>query len=169
MDKEEFLKFNIEEQVQYINSRTITGLTVVQVAQEINMSESVIRRKLKKNNYVFNRVDKVYLSNVVIGNNEAILNENNIVLPMKKPKNIKPEVLKEIIKSNSNEIPQEEPKNNNNIIPKEEKKVLFSDKEVKELKELLAVKEQLLHIIITPRKNNGISIMEIDRSNRKNN
>jgi len=60
MDKEEFIKLGIEEQVKFINDKTITGLTVSKVARESNISESVIRRIMKKNNYKFSRVNKIY-------------------------------------------------------------------------------------------------------------
>ena len=133
MDKEEFLKLNIEEQVQFINDKTITGLTVSKVAQELNISESVIRRIMKKNNYKFNRINKIYSLD---GITEAIL--------------------------------KEELKVNREVIKVEEKKgYIFSDKEIQQIKELLRVKEELLHLIGIIPNNNIISILDMDRSNRK--
>lgn len=104
------------------------------MAQEINISESVIRRICKKNNYVFNRADKVYL-----------LAENNTGTPQETPK------------ENKAAAPQEQSNNN-----------YFTREEIKGIKELLAVKEELLSI--TPGNKNTISVIDIlniDRSNRK--
>ena len=150
MTKEEFTKLDILEQTKYINSRTITGLTVVEVAQGINISESALRRIFKKNNYVFDRVEKVYL---LAGNNTAIPQETTT--------------------SNNKGIPKEEPKGNNKGIIKEVKSNnnYFTKEEIKGIKELLAVKEELLNNIgITPGNKTGITIIDIsniDRANRK--
>ena len=133
MDKEEFIKLNIEKQVQLINDKTVTGLTVSKVAQELNISESVIRRIMKKNKYKFDRVNKIYS-----------LDEINGVKPKKELK-INSEVIK----------------------VKEEKGYIFSDNEIKQIKELLNAKEELLHLIEITAINDDISILDMDRSNRK--
>ncbi|WP_443662434.1 hypothetical protein [Clostridium sp.] len=136
MIKEEFTKLNILDQVKFINSKTKTGLNISEVAQEINISESAIRRIMKKNNYKFNRIDKVYL-----------LSSNNI------------EIIKETPKINKAAIPKKEINNNN-----------FTNEMAKGLKELLEVKEALLHLIGITENNKGINILEVinmDRSNRK--
>ena len=67
MDKEEFIKLGIEEQVKFINDKTITGLTVSKVAIESNIIESVIRRIMKKEHYKFDRVNKVYSLDEITG------------------------------------------------------------------------------------------------------
>lgn len=96
MTKEEFKTLDILKQIEFYNSKTITGLTVGEVAQNIKMSESVIRRIFKKNNYAFDRVKKIYS---LIENNEEIIKETS----------------KKIIK---------EEKSNNNFLTKEEIKGL---------------------------------------------
>lgn len=133
MDKEEFIKLDIEDQVKFINDKTVTGLTVSKVAQELNISESVIRRIMKKNKYKFDRVNKIYS-----------LDEINGVKPKKELK-INSEVIK----------------------VKEEKGYIFSDNEIKQIKELLNAKEELLHLIEITAINDDISILDMDRSNRK--
>jgi hypothetical protein len=133
MDKEEFIKLGIEDQVKFINDKTITGLTVSKVAIESNISESVIRRIMKKNKYKFDRVNKIYS-----------LDETNGVIPKKELK-INSEVIKE----------------------QEKKGYIFSDKEIQQIKELLNAKEELLHLIEITAINDDISILDMDRSNRK--
>ena len=133
MEKEKFLKLDIEDQVQFINDKTITGLTVSKVARESNISESVIRRIMKKNKYKFDRVNKIYS-----------LDETNGVIPKKELK-INSEVIKE----------------------QEKKGYIFSDNEIQQIKELLKAKEELLHLIEITAINDDISILDMDRSNRK--
>jgi len=148
MTREEFKELNILEQIEFYNSRTITGLTVGEVAQKINMSESAIRRIFKKNNYVFDRIEKVYS---LTENNEGITKE---------VKNNKTAITKEILKNNNKGITKEV-ENNNSYLTKEE---------LKDLKELLEVKDQLLNVAITIGNNTGITIIDVsnvDRTNRK--
>jgi predicted DNA-binding protein YlxM (UPF0122 family) len=145
MTKEEFKTLNILKQIEFINSRTITGLTVVEVAQEINISESVIRRICKKNNYVFNRADKVYL-----------LAENNTGTPQETPK--------------ENKTPQEQ--NNKNYFTKEEikgiKELLAAKKELLSIapgnKNTISVID-ILNIDRTNRKKATFN-MDIEQLNR---
>ena len=137
MTKEEFKTLDISKQIEFINNKTITGVTVNEAAQEINMSESVIRRIFKKNNYVFNRADKVY-----------ILSKNNIGIPKETPKE------KQV------EAPRE--KNNNSYFTKEEIKGI---KELLEVKEKLLNNTRIEprnNTGITV-----IDVSSIDRSNRK--
>jgi hypothetical protein len=133
MDKEEFIKLDIEDQVKFINNKTMTGLTVSKVAIESNISESVIRRIMKKNKYKFDRVNKIYS-------------------------------LDEI----TEDIPKEKLKVDSELIKVQEKKgYIFSDKEIQQIKELLKAKEELLHLIEITAINDDISILDMDRSNRK--
>lgn len=65
---------------------------------------------------------------------------------------------------------EEDPSNNKTITEEEQAKPLFSEIEIKELRELLEIKEELKNIINMVKNNNGISVIDIsniDRSNRK--
>ena len=133
MDKEEFIKLDIEDQVKFINDKTIIGLTVSKVAIESNISESVIRRIMKKEHYKFDRVNKIYSLDRING-----------------------------------DIPKEKLKIDSEVIKEQEKKgYIFSDKEIQQIKELLNAKEELLHLIEITTINEDISILDMDRSNRK--
>lgn len=143
MDREDFLKLNIIEQVEYINSLTITGLKVIQVAKQLKIGDKSIRTKLRFNGYIFNRKQKIY---ILDGNNPTITKEE-------KTSN-NPTIIKEIPNKNAN---------HNKVIIKEEK--IFTDDEIKGIRELLSVKEQLLHNAITPSNNDGI--INMDKGNRK--
>ena len=88
---------------------------------------------MKKNNYKFSRVNKIYSLDGITG-----------------------------------DIPKEELKINHEVRKVEEKKNhIFSDKEIQQIKELLKVKEELLHLIETTPPSSIISILDMDRSNRK--
>lgn len=133
MDKEEFIKLDIEDQVKFINDKTITGLTVSKVAIESNISESIIRRIMEREHYKFDRVNKIYSLDEITG-----------------------------------DIPKQELKINSEVIKVEQKKgYIFSDKEIQQIKELLKAKEELLHLIEITTINDDISILDMDRSNRK--
>jgi hypothetical protein len=169
MTKDIFVKLDIKEQVELINSRTITGLNIIEVAQEIGMSESAIRRIMKKNNYTYNRVEKIYL-----------LSSNNMAITKEEPqgnKGIKVEEPKVVPLQNSDKAPKpptnttkDPQKNNEGIRVEESNNSYFTKEEVRGLKELLAAKELLLSIGGITGNNNGINILEginLDRSNRK--
>jgi len=65
-------------------------------------------------------------------------------------------------------IPKKELKINSEVIKEQEKKgYIFSDKEIQQIKELLKAKEELLHLIEITAINDDISILDMDRSNRK--
>ena len=165
---EEFSKLDIKKQVDIINSRTITGMNVSEAAKEIGMSESAIRRIMKKNNYTYNRSKKVYLLDGITsvitkeypkGNNEGINKEEPKVGVHQSDEPLKSD--------NTNKKPK---KNNEGIRVEESNNSYFTREEVEGLKELLAAKELLLSIGGITGNNKGINILEginLDRSNRK--
>lgn len=157
MQREEFLKLNIKDQVEYVNSRTITGLKVIDVAKELNIGDKGLRTRITKQGYVFDRKDKIYIlgGQANKSHNEAItkgINDSNNT-----------GIIKETAK--------QEYRHNTGITKEEKlKKHLFSDEEIKGIRKLLAVKEQLLQLAITPSNNNDVTVMDIlniDRTNRK--
>lgn len=154
MTKDIFIKLDIKEQVELINNRTIIGLNIIEVSKEIGMSESAIRRIMKKNNYTFNRAEKIYLLD---GITDVITKEepkgNNEVINKEEPKN---------------EVDQQ--RNKSVITVEESNNSYFTKEEVRGIKELLASKKELLTIVGITGNNNGINILEgitLDRSNRK--
>lgn len=149
MERAEFLKLSPKEKVEYINAYTIQGINTKDIAEQFGLNPKTLSKSLSRAGFQFSREDKIY--KLVNGDNDG--NNNGII----KEKELR----------NNKEVIKEELKRNKYGIIKEEKKALFSNEEVKAIKELLAVKEQLLQYGITPRNNNGISVMEIDRSNRK--
>lgn len=170
MNKEEFLGLEIKDQIEHINQRTKEGLKVSEVAQELGMGDKTLRNRIKKAGYVFSRPDSIYIYlGEEGGNNEGITGNNKSVSSNKK------------VIRNKKVITQEEPQGNNEGITKEEarpeeEKKCFSDEELKGLKELLEVKEQLFLIAgITQDKgitsnNKGITIFDtinLNKSNRK--
>ena len=125
MTKDIFVKLDIKKQVEIINNKTITGLNIIEVAKGIGMSESAIRRIMKKNDYTFNRVEKIYL---LSSNNIAITKED----PKGKSLNQKSDEV--LSPTNTNNDPE---KNNEGIRVEERNNSYFTKEEVKGLKELL--------------------------------
>ena len=168
MTKDIFVKLDIKEQVEIINSKTITGLNIIEVAKEIGMSESAIRRIMKKNNYSFDRVKKIYL---LSSNNIAITKEEpqgNNVIKVEESKVLVNQKFDEQRKSTN--ITKAPKKNNEGIRVEESNNSYFTKEEVKEIKALLVIKERLLRIVGITENNKGINILEVinmDRSNRK--
>lgn len=61
MNKDEFNKLNISEQLNYINKKLKQGKSLRAISGELNISKSTIRNRFKKINYVFDIVDKQYI------------------------------------------------------------------------------------------------------------
>jgi transposase len=126
MNKDEFLSLDINNQVEYINNKTITGLTISEVAEKIGMNESSIRRIVKKYNYVFNRKSKVY---ELSGNTKLTLNDNKSIIP-------------KVIQKHNKNITEVAITKDNNLI--------------KEVRELLDMKEQLKELILYHNRSKSI-------------
>ena len=86
MEKEAFLRMNIEEQVQLINNRTGTGLKVSDVAGELGMGDKALRRILRKKNYIYSRVDKGYLLNKITAITKEESKENSKAIKIQQAK-----------------------------------------------------------------------------------
>lgn len=133
MNKNEFLKLDILKQVEFINSKTLTGLTVIKVAAEIGIGEKTLRLMLKSNNYVFNRPLKVYLlSGDSVVKPQLIQKDNKVITP------------KVIPNHNKNIIPKVIQKHNND---KTEIAITEDNNLLEEVKELLSMKDDLKELI----------------------
>lgn len=127
----EFEKKDIKEQVSFINSRTITGMKVIDVAKEIGMGDKTLRTRLKEKNYIFNRPEKIYVLSE---------NKNNTVIT-KESNNI---VSKKVIKNNNKSIKDDKGINKEPI----SMDLLQKSKiDLEEVKELLGMKEQIIEVI----------------------
>lgn len=66
MDKLEFNKLNIQEQVKYINDQlTDTGMSVTKVCEAIGIDRSTVRKRFKKGGYVFNTDLNLYKGDIL--------------------------------------------------------------------------------------------------------
>lgn len=61
MNKDEFNKLDVYEQLNYINKKLKQGKSLRAISGELNISKSTIRNRFKKINYVFDIVDKQYI------------------------------------------------------------------------------------------------------------
>lgn len=61
MNKDEFNKLNISEQLNYINKKLKQGKSLRAISGELNISKSTIRNRFKKIDYVFDIDKKQYI------------------------------------------------------------------------------------------------------------
>lgn len=61
MNKDEFNKLDVYEQLNYINKKLKQGKSLRAISGELNISKSTIRNRFKKIDYVFHIVDKQYI------------------------------------------------------------------------------------------------------------
>ncbi|MBX4272207.1 hypothetical protein [Clostridium estertheticum] len=133
----DFEKKDIKEQVSFINSKTITGMKVIDVAKEIGMGDKTLRTRLKENNYIFNRPEKIYVLS---------RDKNDMVITKESDNIIPKEVIKNDNKSiKANENPLKSSVVKNEPIPPD----LLQELKINlgEIKELLEMKEQIKEII----------------------
>lgn len=66
MDKLEFNKLKLQEQVEYINDQLAdTGLSVTKVCEAIGIDRSTVRKRFKKGGYVFNTDLNLYEGDIL--------------------------------------------------------------------------------------------------------
>jgi len=130
----DFEKKDITEQVSFINSKTITGMKVIDVAKEIGMGDKTLRTRLKENNYIFNRPEKIY----VLSGDKLITKESDNIISKEVIKNDN-----KSIKANKSTLKVSVVKNE--PIPAE----LLQELKINlgEIKELLEMKEQIKEVI----------------------
>ena len=65
MDKLDFNKKDLQEQVQYINDQLAdTGLSVTKVCEDIGIDRSTVRKRFKNGGYIFNKDLNVYQGSI---------------------------------------------------------------------------------------------------------
>lgn len=67
MDKLEFNKKDIQEQVQYINEKLCTGLSITKVCKDIGIDRSTVRKRFEKGGYTFNKNLNLYEGGILNG------------------------------------------------------------------------------------------------------
>lgn len=117
MDKLEFNKLGLQEQVQYVNEQlAITGLSVTKVCDAIGIDRSTVRKRFKKGGYVFNADLNLYDGSILkieedkkqantpnkklSKNTNNTINTNQLEIRMKALET-KVKALEELINSNS--------------------------------------------------------------------
>ena len=146
----EFSKMDIKEQIKFINSKTISGMTVINVAKEIGMSDKTLRKNLKAKNYIFDRAKKIYL---LLESNESTTKENSIDF-------------NEVIQNNNKNINVNKD-TNKVLVVKNESNPLELLQEFKihleDVKELLGMKAQIKEIIQNYNKNIITETVEVQQ------
>ena len=60
--KEMFLEMEIQDQIEYLNEKLQTGMTVTEIRSELGIGEKKLQKLLKENGYKFNQKTKRYES-----------------------------------------------------------------------------------------------------------
>ena len=94
MDRENFLSKSILEQIDYFNEKLRSGLSITKISKDIGISKS-ITEKFKKNGYVLQNGQLVYVNSNSLRNNKS----NN--------ENTSKEIEKEYIETTSSFIKEE--------------------------------------------------------------
>jgi len=69
MDKLEFNKKDLQEQVQYINDQLTTGLSLTNICKAIGIDRSTVRKRFTKGGYTFNTDLNLYEEDAINGSN----------------------------------------------------------------------------------------------------
>lgn len=166
MTGKEVLKLEVKDLMELVNKDTVAGMKVEDVAKKLGIGDKTLRNRAKAGGYKYNPNAKQY---ILAGNNEEITLNNNPVARNKKVIRSKKAITKEEQPSNNEGISEETISNDKGL-------EALSTEEIKELRELLKIKEQLLLIAgITQdkgitRNNKGITILDavnLDKSHRK--
>lgn len=67
MEKEEFNKLKIKDQVEYINQK-LDKKSLTEICKEINISRATIRKRFLKQVYEFNKIQNKYICSLELNN-----------------------------------------------------------------------------------------------------
>lgn len=91
MDRKEFDKMELLEQVQYFNNLLAEGKTIRDIAEGIGIARSTIRDRFKKIGYKYNKKNNIYTKNTditKISNNNIKINIDDDIKELIKHKDI---------------------------------------------------------------------------------
>lgn len=71
MNKDEFLKLDIKDKIEFINTKRREGFSSKEIRNSLQISEKRFQKLIKDANYVFSQKDKIYILN------EESLNNRN--------------------------------------------------------------------------------------------
>ena len=81
MEKDEFLKLDIKDKIDFINIKRREGLSSKEIRDLLQISEKRFQKLIKEGNYVFSQKDKIYIFNEESLNNKNY--ESNAVVVAK--------------------------------------------------------------------------------------
>ena len=76
MEKEEFNKLKIKDQVEYINQK-LDKKSLTEICKDINISRATIRKRFLKQGYEFNKIQNKYICYLELNNKEEEENKCN--------------------------------------------------------------------------------------------
>ena len=85
MEKEEFNKLKVKDQVEYINQK-LDKKSLTEICKDINISRATIRKRFLKQGYEFNKIQNKYICSLELNNKaeeENKCNNNTKVLEEK--------------------------------------------------------------------------------------
>lgn len=78
IDAKTFKELDIQEQINYLNTRLSEGQTVIRIREDLGIGEKWLQRHIKNNGYAYNQKEKIYKpSTNVETNNKNVENEQN--------------------------------------------------------------------------------------------
>lgn len=78
MNKDEFLKLDIKDKIEFINLKRREGFSSKEIRKSLQISEKRFQKIIKDGNYVFSQKDKIYILNEESLNNKNY--ESNAVV-----------------------------------------------------------------------------------------
>ncbi|SFB44341.1 hypothetical protein [Clostridium frigidicarnis] len=173
MDRDEFNMLNVEQQVNYINSRLDEDLTLRDVIErKLNLPRSTIRNRFTRNRYVFNKRVNKYIKNSEVKDSK-VKNNINTNLPKDESKktqrsNVNITKSNTVVgpfdckdKSNANEKDnkfENIQEGNINITKSNMEIYSLENSEIKDLRELLKYKDNILKLLGNKSLNKGSAI-----------
>jgi len=138
--REDFLKLDIKERVEYINTFTSKGMDIKDIAERFNLNAKTLSKSLSRAGYIYSREDKIYIFR------EQETEKNTPETPEKHTttQTQHKDTTKKTKNTNTTPV-QHEHKHDTNTTPVQKEQT--TDELLEGVKELLAIKDQLKALV----------------------
>lgn len=89
MNKDEFNRLEVTEQIEYVNKLLKDNMTLTSISKDLNIGRSTIRDRFKKVDYTYSKDLNEYILNKDISCNTDVIQDNNKVLNNVNAKDLK--------------------------------------------------------------------------------
>jgi len=146
MDKIQFNKLDILEQIEYVNSELANGLSLRSISSNLGISKTTIRGRFEKLNYYFNAKQKQYINMLQDKLNDNIINKGNSIEENTITKNED----NSIMFNEQHKVTQV--KHNHNMTN------IFDDSKITALMDLIEMKDALVELVKNKEQQSNIVI-----------